>query len=369
MAAEITEGSLTQRLDAISRDYRIAFSMGPVLVGDTSAGVFARVWRVEATYDEGLLTGEVLLAGSNEAGDGWDPPVVLFAYSGAAATEIDVVFDQNGNAYVCAERASGVDGALEVWMYWFNPNAGTFIFEMMSPGKTPRLLLDAPYVDSTLSDVLLFYLNDTNQRVEFRVQRELFDIANLVPVDKWFDIETGSNILQDSTENLYLEEVAKAKDYRLHVIVSLHNPITGQYHLLVTESAPYPVPALEGLTGTQEILLADVIEFIILREPLEALRPIQLAIAVFTQAFLIEVSDEGPDYHLTDEEYIRPAQILLAVDVSQLLITTSQADETAIRPAQLVQGAAVTLYIIVVPTLLDAMRPYQTLQSVSVVTI
>lgn len=370
MAAEITGGSLTQRLDAVSRDYRIAFSMGPILVGDTSAGVYARVWRVESTHDEGLQTGEVLLARSNAAGDGWEPATVVFAYSGVPINEVDLVFDQNGNAYVCAERASGVDDALEVWLYWFSPTAGTFVFEVMSPGKTPRLLLDAPFISSSLSDVLLFYLNDTNQRVEFRVQRELFDIVHLVPVDKWFDIETGSNILQDSTENLFLEEVAKAKDQRLHVLVSLRNPITGKYQLLVAESAPYPIPALESLPVDQTISELNVVEYIIARSFEEGMLPRQTILSVDLSAFLIEVSKEGPDYYLRENEAISVAQAIQSVDVTLLLIIPpTQVDDTAIRPAQLISEMTHVLYIIVAPELTDAFRPAQTIQSVNLVTL
>lgn len=262
MPAEIISGSLEQRRDAISRDYRISFSMGPIAIGDVSAGIYVRCWRVQAVHDPVAEVGFVVLARENDDQTGWEPQQLLFTFSGLPIKEIDLAFDQNGNIVVSADRLTGPEGASEIWLYWFNPVAGSFIFERMAAGKTPRLLLDAPE-DPNGSDLLLFYLNDTNQRVEYRTQRDLYETAELVPVDKWYNLETGANVLQSDTTNSFLEEVARSKDLRLHVIMSVWNPITGRFQLLLTETAPYPYWPKDEVLPEGTLDLAELIQTII----------------------------------------------------------------------------------------------------------
>lgn len=262
MAATIIRGSLLSRDDAISRDYTIAFTMGPEEISDTSLGIYVRVWRTEADYDVVAGTGRVLLTRQNDEGTGWRETIELFNYEGAPIREVDLAFDQNGNVVVAGDRLTGAAGESRIWLYWFSPTAGNFVFEDLTTGRTPRLLLDAPEsIDD--SDLLVFYLNDTNQRVEYRVQRELYDEAHLVPVDQWYDPETGANILQNTTVNLFLEEVARSKDYRLHVIASLHNPVTGRYQLLITETVPYPIYPNESFEGIVKLSDAEIVTYII----------------------------------------------------------------------------------------------------------
>lgn len=339
---ELIGGSLTQREDAISRDYRIAFSMGPIAIGDVSAGVYSHAWRVQANYDEGLNSGSVVLARQNDTDDAWLPNVELFSYSGAPIKEVDLAFDQNGNTVISADRDTGEAGASHVWLWWFNPLAGTFIFEDMTVGRTPRLLLDDPE-SLAESDLLLFYLNDSNQRVAYRVQRELYDDEHLVPVDKWYDTETGVNVLQTNTENLFLEELARSKDYRLHIVASLRNVVTGRFQLIVSETVPYPIYPVESQVVDTELTLGEIVTYVLPSFPgdsMEVASPLQLLNIV---DLIIEFS-QWPD-----DNYEAAAELLL-LDKIDLIIEHATDGELDSRSSEVeLQTFTVTLYVIEAP--------------------
>jgi len=346
MAAELTGGSLDSRHDAISRDYRIAFSMGPWGVADLSRGVYARVWRVEATYDEAAASGEVLLQRATEDATGWEPAVSIFSYEGPPIKEVDLAFDQSGNTYVSADRDTGPDGESEVWMYWFNTLVGSFLFEEFSPGKTPRLLLDDPESDVD-SDLLLFYLNDTNQRAEYRVQRELFANAYQVPVDQWYNIATGGSVLQSSTLNLFLEEVARSKDLRLHIIASQWEPISGTYKLLVTETAPYPYKSADSASTEHLLGEGTVIEYILDNESEEEFGTDNLLLNFVAFELITTLEIEEP-------ERATAANLAQAVLTEELILVLNMTN-TPMAAAALntIQTASTTVVIFVVGPMIE----------------
>jgi hypothetical protein len=244
MPASIVGGSLLARRDAIARVYTAAFSMGPTQRGDTSAGLYDRVWRVHTT------PGEVHLARANDANSAFEAATLLFGFAGAEIDDLDLGFDTNGAAVVAAQRPTGPDGEAEFWLYYFDVRVPGSVFQRIDYGRTPRLILDDP--EGTDADLLIFYLNDRNQRVEIRVQRENYEVAHLLPVDKWYDLETGLSAIQSDTLTMHLEDVAKATDYRLHVYASDRNAVSGRYRFLVAESAPYPYRMTESLSSVHE---------------------------------------------------------------------------------------------------------------------
>lgn len=195
--------SITKRPDAISFDYLTSFSMGPRAFGDISTGATDRPWRVRA--DNALK--QVFLAKTDDTGTAWMAETLLFSFAGVDIEEIDLAFDQSGNALVCMERNSGAGGAKEVWLYWFKPTAGMFVLEMLEAGRTPRILLDNP-PDPTNSDVILFYLK-TGVGLVYRVQREVYAVVHATP-----------HIIEP---DWYVEDAFYTKGYRVAVFLSHHS--------------------------------------------------------------------------------------------------------------------------------------------------
>lgn len=210
---EILSGvSIDRRPDAVSLDYLTAFAPGPVALGDNSQGLVARVWRVRADSSRVYY--------SRGAQSSWEKEKILFTYSGPPIVEIDAAFEQNGRFVVAAERHTGLNGAPEIWIYWFDPQLGGgqggFVFQNFGAGRTPRVVLDNP-LDSANSDVQVFYISDSDDAVVHRQQRDRYGNVILTPM-------TGAS-------NLFLEEVAFTKDKRVLVLASRRNPTTGRYTL------------------------------------------------------------------------------------------------------------------------------------------
>lgn len=239
---EYTGTSSTRRPDAISLDYLTAFCVGPEAEGDASLGLFRRAWRVRCVNDAG--GGTVYLSRSSalvpEAGV-WEAETELLVFAGAAVLEVDVAFEQAGRAVVCMERATGAEGAPEVWLYWYDPRIPGFTLENLGAGRNPRILLDNPE-NPAESDVLLFYISDPNDRLEMRQQGEFYATVHATPIE---------NVAQ-----VYCEEVAFARDNRLHVVLSVRDVASGRYALAALESAPYPVRMHEVLDVRMGLLSA-----------------------------------------------------------------------------------------------------------------
>lgn len=354
-------GSLTSRWDTVARNYRIAFSMGPWGVADLSHGVYARAWRVEALYHSATASGEVILQRATEDGTDWEAAVSVFAYTGPPIKEVDLAFDQSGNTYISADRDTGVAGTSEVWMYWYNSLAGSFLFETFSVGKTPRLLLDDPDV-VTNSDLMLFYLNDTNQRVEYRMQREFFDTAYQVPVDQWYDLATHGGVLQSSTINLFLEEVARSKDYRLHLIVSQWEPISGTYKLLVAETAPYTVPFSEATSPSASLDGASTIFDTFLVDNVEPILPI-VGLTTIDKLLLTVLFSQFSD------DSIAPAASLDAINLAVVTLIFDQYPGDNIKPATAIAVITSTVDTIIASGLTDSAIPRTALVSINKVSV
>lgn len=216
----VTDASITRRPDAISLDYRTAYSLGPEAIGTVApdAREYTVRWRVRADDANNVWI-------ARESGGGFAAETLLFAYTGALIEELDFAFDQNASPVVCAERAG------QLFIYFFDPTVPGFTFASFGAGRTPRCVLDTTLA-SAESDVLVFYMRDAAGALAFRQQRDRYQVEFLAP-----DIAAARGV--PSTQ-LYIEDVARTRDNRLAVIYSLRNLTLGQYSLHRQESALYP---------------------------------------------------------------------------------------------------------------------------------
>lgn len=230
--------SIDRRPDAITLDYLTAFALGPVALSDPTQRTINRPWaaRVNGTAIEIARSSHSAaeLVNGHAAGAYWEEWQELFTFDpdDGEVLEIDLGFDQNGSAYIVAERAPG-----EVWLYWPNPQAGgAFVFEKIADGHSPRILLDDPE-NSQESDVLVFYVDADG--VKWLAQREVFATPYLIPNAGWttLDMET----VTADPANVRLQDVALTGARRLLVIADEHDPASGTYRILLRESAPYPL--------------------------------------------------------------------------------------------------------------------------------
>ncbi len=208
----VLETSFLRRPDAVVP--LTAFTFGPRAKGDPSEGLLIRGWYARADN----AAGKVYLAGAREEPRlGWQPEVELFSFAGDAIDELDVTTDQNGNFVVVAERAG------HVWIYYFKPLAGAYVFEDFGVGRNPRCILDDPR-HPDFSDILVFYVRAGE--IQVRTQSDLYAT----------EASTGELL----TDNQYIEGTIRDRSLRLHLVISEHDPITGQYAINRLTSLLYP---------------------------------------------------------------------------------------------------------------------------------
>lgn len=245
---QLAEASLNRRPDAISPTFRHPFALGPFQLSDPSRGLVERPWAARIVENEVQISrsnGSVaeIAAGLSRS---WGPWTTLFTFDGDPIIEMDLGFDQNGAAYIVAERADG-----GVWLYWPNPFAGgEFVFERIAEGRSPRIILDDPE-NAQDSDVLVFYCDD--EAVKWRAQREVFAMPHAVPNEGWVTLEPA--VVTLTPERTHLQDVALSSGRRLVVLADEHDPESGTYRLLVRESAPYPAYMTPEAVGVMQRLL------------------------------------------------------------------------------------------------------------------
>lgn len=210
--------SITKRPDAVTFDYLVAFSLGPKNIGDLTSGIINRPWYVRVDN----AAKAVYTSKANDANNAWLPETILFNFSGEDIEEIDFAFEQAGRPVVSAERL--VAGVREVWLYWFKPFIGTFVFEKIENGRTPRVVLDNP-PDISNSDVQLFYIK-TGTGLVNRVQREAYNTAHATP-----HVEDAG---------WYLEDVFYTSNWRVACILVQHTG-AGKYNKKRMETGLMPV--------------------------------------------------------------------------------------------------------------------------------
>lgn len=230
--------STTLRPDALSLDYQTAYTMGPVAIGDVTQGVLARTWRLKY-HDGGYYVSR-----SNDANDAWEDETLLFT-DARLPRELDVAFDQQARVFVCAEIAG------HVWAYFYDVATSQYLFTDLGVGVTPRCVLDSPF-DTTIADVLVFYMNRTRGTLSYRQQRDRYLVEYDTPIS-------------DAPGDTFVEDAARLSGYRVAVLHSVHDPDHGTYELRELESALYPVPVLDSavilsVTATEGSLVVVVID-------------------------------------------------------------------------------------------------------------
>jgi hypothetical protein len=172
--------SLDRRPDAISYDYLTAFSLGPIQLGDFSAGPVNRPWYVRASGSQ------IFAARQNDTADGFDDETLVFQFAGVGATEIDAAFDQSAHILVAMERPTGAGDSPEIWIYYFDPFSASYQLVNFGRGRTPRAALD-DILDSSNADILVFYIADDTglcwrqQRERYLVERVVTQAAPTIP--------------------------------------------------------------------------------------------------------------------------------------------------------------------------------------------
>lgn len=215
----LENSSIVLRPDTVSFDYKTSFTLGPTTIGGGAGGfLFEKVWKIRV--DDNNVWYSV------ESGSGWSTEELLFTYSGSPIIEIDAAFEQLGRLNIAAQRNTGAGGTPEVWIYWFDPLENSFVFQNFGSGRTPRISLD-DWQTVANSDILVFYVDDTENKIRYRVQRDRFGTVYNTPVT--------------TTTNTYLEKVGFASDYRYRVTYSERDTSTGKYQIKQLATVPYPI--------------------------------------------------------------------------------------------------------------------------------
>lgn len=315
--------SLGRRPDALSPDHRTAFSAGPHAVGDPSAGLRRRAWRARAD------AGGVWLARATTGNTAWEAETPLFSYTGAAADELGLAFDQNARAVVCAERATGPDGTPEVWLYHYDTALASYLFTRLGAGRSPRVVLDAP--DGTDSDLLVFYVADAADAVAYRQQRDRYATEYATPA-------VGA-------AELFLEAAAWDGAGRVRLVLSRRDAAAGTYTLTEQASALYPLftPGADSPLGAAASLAGIEVRQVVLTPEVA---PEGLGFPYSLPS--IRVYDPSLPHTAVQEQTIQPAHELRGIAIQTLVITHTQdaVGEPGFTPGHALQGITVRALVI-----------------------
>lgn len=226
--------SLTARANRISYDHLTAFDMGPVSRGDNSEGLYAYAWRIRADGND------VYISRANDANTAWQAEELLFTYTGSVGSEFGLTFDQVGRPLVSFQQDDNVV------LYWYDSAAGATVVSTICAGRTPRIRLDFRSSHSiSSSDILLFYIDDTENKVLYRIQRDRFGVV----------YDSGIT----SSSSIFLEELCPGKNNRMYLYYTDVSEIDAEACTCTGfrywHSAPYPVhSSADTEIGTSQIL-------------------------------------------------------------------------------------------------------------------
>lgn len=339
---ELDGASIERRPDAIALDYWTAHTLGPVREGDTSEGLVAWTWRAR-TLDGYTVT----LTRETETRDGWEPNGAVFTITdgGPPIIELDVAFEQTGNAVVCVSRATGPDGGEEVWIYFYDPTVPGYVFRNFGPGRTPRALLDRP-LEIADSDVCVFYVTDHEGRVAYRQQRDRYAVEILTSIE--------------ATEDTFLEDAAKRQDHRVVLILSDRDPISGTYSLRTATTTLPPLAAdteaVEPIHVITAATLEQVFRWLDTQMQTEAIGPVHSLVSARLQEPVILYALAG--------EAIEPAHSLTGITLRDLVLLYAATTE-AVAPAHTIAHATLVVAITIDRVLdTEAVEPAHTITSI-----
>lgn len=339
---EVVGASIIRRPDAISLDYLTAHTLGPIAVADPSRGLVARAWK--AWTPDGY---EVRLAGANGAGDAWTYEVLLFTIDdgGPPILELDIAFEQNGQPVVCLERATGVGGASEVWIWFYDPTVPGMVLRNFGAGRTPRALLDRP-IEIADSDAVVFYVADHLGRIAYRQQRDRYAVEIPTPFE--------------ATEDTFLEDAAKMQDRRVVLILSERDQISGTYSLRTATTTLFPLAAdteaVEPIHGITAATLEQVFRWLDTQMRPEAIEPVHSLVSARLQEPIILYTLAG--------EAIEPAHSLTGITLRDLILVYAATTE-AVAPAYMIAHATLVVAITIDRVLdTEAVEPAHTITSI-----
>lgn len=136
------------------------WEMGGIALNDASQGMEVQVWFARLVVD-GVKEISTVYVGAETV------PEVAFM-TGSGITEIALAFDQNMNPFI-----SFVDNG-QAKFYWFDPTIPGYTTTLLPVGsRSPKCCLDDKrYLETSRSDILLFYMNGTT--LFYREQRDRY---------------------------------------------------------------------------------------------------------------------------------------------------------------------------------------------------
>lgn len=234
--------SFLRRPDAVSRSMLNAFAPGPRALNDPTEGLLVKGWYCRCDNTEKkLYLGEA----KDQIRLGWHDEVEWFTFTGDIIQELDFAFDQNGAPVLVAQRSNSL------WIYYFKPSAGEYVFEDFGAGLYPKVLLDNPFhVDD--SDLLVWY--SAGGFLTYRKQRDLYVSSNPTAI--------GLSGAQ------YVEGTVVDDLLRIHVIFSTRNAGAGTWSLerMTSELYPYYAPP-EYMLASNRVIAALVETVLIIYTP------------------------------------------------------------------------------------------------------
>lgn len=224
---QLDETTTDRRVDAVSWDYRTAYSTGPSALESSAGGIESHLWRARAVGNKVYL--------SREEGSGWGDETLLTTATGAEEiTELDLAFTELGKPVLVAERPTGSGGAAEVWIYFYNDHhlIDAYIWQGKGAGFSPRCCSDyfpaetlGPNVCPPEIDVQVVYMKPS------------VGMVRLEESDRF--VAVGSTPLAWSALRR-LQKMFRTDDRRLSVWYSQRNVSTGRYVVGRVDSTPYP---------------------------------------------------------------------------------------------------------------------------------
>jgi hypothetical protein len=216
------------RPDGVVPDYRIAASMGPANIGDTSGGIHTHTWQVRADASTVWLRRET----DNRAA--WEDEEVFFTYTGVPIDEISLAFTEDGYPVMALQRNTQIGGGPTVSVrYW---NGSVYTENILGAGRSPRVVSDyfpaqvgGTNVCPPSIEVQLFWLKD-GQGMKRRSSGDNYGT----------DYAT---VLAHSAYNR-LHQAVRTEDRRISVMYSQRNLATGRYQFRRVDSKTFPDSAL-----------------------------------------------------------------------------------------------------------------------------